>query len=83
MVALKEESAIVALGSGRSLLVGFSAPARSLAEALIVAFGSKVCGAIKSPPSNVQNFWPSSGKVRLHFGQLFIEKTSRTVQFDR
>jgi hypothetical protein len=73
MVAPKEESAIVALGSGKSLLVGFSAtPARSLAEALIVTFGSKVCGAIKSPPSNVQNFWPSSGKVRLHFGQLFI-----------
>src|SRR5215510_1047804 len=66
---------IVAFGSGRSRLVGLSAAAafKSIEVARIVAFGSKVvCGAIKRPPSNVQNFWPSSGKVRLHLGQLFI-----------
>src|ERR1044071_3442372 len=64
---------IVAFGSGRSRLVGRSAAAfKSIDVARIVAFGSNVCGAIKRPPSNVQNFWPSSGNVRLHLGQLFI-----------
>src|SRR5215208_6693008 len=64
---------IVAFGSGRSRLVGSSDGAfKSIDVARIVAFGSKVCGAIKRPPSNVQNFWPSSGYVRLHLGQLFI-----------
>src|SRR5919206_2650692 len=64
---------IVALGSGRSRLVGSSDGAfKSIDVARIVAFGSKVCGAISRPPSNVQNFWPSSGNVRLHLGQLFI-----------
>src|ERR1041384_8875062 len=64
---------IVAFGSGRSRLVGLSAAAfKSIAVARIVACGSNVCGAIKRPPSNVQNFWPSSGNVRLHLGQLFI-----------
>ncbi len=63
----------VAFGSGRSRLVGFSDEAfRSMDVARIVAFGSNVCGAINKPPSNVQNFWPSSGYVRLHLGQLFI-----------
>jgi len=48
---------MVALGSGKSLLVGLSDAAfRSMDVARIVAFGSKVCGAINSPPSNVQNF---------------------------
>ena len=49
---------IVAFGSGKSLLVGLSEAAfRSMDVARIVAFGSKVgCGAINSPPSNVQNF---------------------------
>src|SRR5215813_55702 len=64
---------IVAFGSGRSRLVGRSDAAfRSIDVARIVAFGSKVCGAISKPPSNVQNFCPSSGNVRLHLGQLFI-----------
>src|SRR5215217_9540885 len=64
---------IVAFGSGRSRLVGSSDEAfKSIDVARIVAFGSKVCGAISRPPSNVQNFWPSSGNVRLHLGQLFI-----------
>ena len=68
---------IVALGSGRSRLVGLSEGAfRSIDVARIVAFGSNVCGAISKPPSNVQNFCPSSGNVRLHLGQLFIQKTS-------
>ena len=67
---------IVAFGSGRSRLVGRSEGAfRSIEVARIVAFGSKVCGAINSPPSNVQNFCPSSGKVRLHLGQVFIRAT--------
>src|SRR5215213_11654924 len=66
---------IVAFGSGRSRLVGLSEAAfRSIEVARIVAFGSKVCGAISRPPSKVQNFWPSSGYVRLHLGQLFIYK---------
>src|ERR1044071_8847923 len=65
---------IVAFGSGRSRLVGRSAAAfKSIDVARIVAFGSNVCGAINRPPSNVQNFWPSSGNVRLHSGQLFID----------
>src|ERR1041384_4369086 len=66
---------IVAFGSGRSRLVGLSEAAafKSIDVARIVAFGSNVCGAIKRPPSNVQNFWPSSGNVRLHLGQLFIQ----------
>ena len=65
---------IVAFGSGRSRLVGRSDGAfRSMEVARIVAFGSKVCGAISKPPSNVQNFCPSSGNVRLHLGQLFIQ----------
>ena len=65
---------IVALGSGRSRLVGLSEGAfRSIDVARIVAFGSNVCGAISKPPSNVQNFCPSSGNVRLHLGQLFIQ----------
>jgi hypothetical protein len=77
------DSTIVALGSGKSRLVEFSVTAvTSATVALIVAFGSNVCGAINNPPSNVQNFCPSSGKVRLHFGQLFMEKTSSTFQFD-
>src|SRR6185369_956393 len=65
---------IVAFGSGRSRLVGLSEAAafKSIDVARIVAFGSNVCGAINRPPSNVQNFWPSSGNVRLHLGQLFI-----------
>ena len=63
----------VAFGSGKSRLVGLSDEAfRSMDVARIVAFGSNVCGAINKPPSNVQNFWPSSGYVRLHLGQLFI-----------
>ncbi len=63
----------VALGSGKSRLVGLSDEAfRSMDVARMVAFGSNVCGAINKPPSNVQNFWPSSGYVRLHLGQLFI-----------
>lgn len=50
-------SIMVAFGSGKSLLVGLSEAAfRSMDVARIVAFGSKVCGAINSPPSNVQNF---------------------------
>src|SRR5215510_3317472 len=65
---------IVAFGSGKSRLVGRSDGAfRSIDVARTVAFGSKVCGAISKPPSNVQNFCPSSGTVRLHFGQLFIQ----------
>src|ERR1700741_1228436 len=64
---------IVAFGSGKSRLVGLSEEAfKSIDVARIVAFGSNVCGAINSPPSNVQNFCPSSGNVRLHLGQLFI-----------
>src|ERR1043165_588726 len=64
---------IVAFASGRSRLVGLSDAAfKSIDVARIVAFGSNVCGAIRRPPSNVQNFWPSSGNVRLHLGQLFI-----------
>ena len=52
-----ELSTIVAYGSGRSRLVGLSAGAfKSIDVARIVAFGSKVCGAISKPPSNVQNF---------------------------
>lgn len=52
-----ELSIIVAFKSGRSLLVGLSEGAfRSMDVARIVAFGSKVCGAINNPPSNVQNF---------------------------
>lgn len=48
---------IVALGSGRSRLVGLSEGVfRSIDVARIVAFGSNVCGAISKPPSNVQNF---------------------------
>jgi hypothetical protein len=48
---------IVAFGSGKSLVVGLSEAAfRSMDVARIVAFGSKGCGAINSPPSNVQNF---------------------------
>jgi len=48
---------MVAFGSGKSRLVGRSAVAfRSIDVARIVAFGSKVCGAINKPPSNVQNF---------------------------
>jgi hypothetical protein len=49
---------IVAFGSGRSRLVGRSDAGafRSIEVARIVAFGSKVWGAINSPPSNVQNF---------------------------
>jgi hypothetical protein len=49
---------IVAFGSGKSLVVGLSAVValRSMDVARIVAFGSKGWGAIKSPPSNVQNF---------------------------
>ena len=71
-----ELSITVAFKSGgRSLLVGLSEGAfRSMDVARIVAFGSKVCGAINNPPSNVQNFCPSSGNVRLHFGQLFIRR---------
>src|SRR6185503_14281255 len=73
-VEAKDDSAIVALGSGKSRLVAFSAIALKSAEvARIVAFGSNGCGAINRPPSNVQNFCPSSGKVRLHLGQLFIQ----------
>ena len=66
---------IVAFGSGRSRLVGLSEAAlfKSIDVARIVAFGSNVCGAISKPPSNVQNFCPSSGNVRLHLGQLFIQ----------
>ena len=37
-------------------LVGRSDAVRSIDVARIVAFGSKVCGAISKPPSNVQNF---------------------------
>ena len=78
-----DESAIVALGSGKSLLVAFSEGGFNSAEvARIVAFGSNVCGAINNPPSNVQNFCPSSGKVRLHFGQLFIQKTSQEFNYE-
>ncbi len=52
-----ELSMTVAFRSGRSLLVGLSeAVFRSMDVARIVAFGSKVCGAINNPPSNVQNF---------------------------
>ena len=52
-----ELSTIVAYGSGRSRLVGLSDGAfKSIDVARIVAFGSKVCGAISKPPSNVQNF---------------------------
>jgi len=49
---------MVAFGSGRSRLVGRSAVVafKSIDVARIVAFGSKVCGAINKPPSNVQNF---------------------------
>jgi hypothetical protein len=48
---------MVAFGSGRSRLVGLSEAAfRSMDVARSVAFGSKVCGAINKPPSNVQNF---------------------------
>src|SRR5215212_7059037 len=64
---------MVASWSGRSRLVGLSDGAfRSIDVARIVAFGSKLCVPINRPPSNVQNFWPSSGNVRLHLGQLFI-----------
>ena len=54
-----ELSIIVAYGSGKSRLVGRSAADgafKSIDVARIVAFGSKVCGAISKPPSNVQNF---------------------------
>src|SRR5437867_8312268 len=69
-----DDSAIVAFGSGKSRLVAFSDRTLMSADvARIVAFGSNVWGAIKRPPSKVQNFCPSSGKVRLHFGQLFIQ----------
>src|ERR1700752_58119 len=75
LVAPGYSSTIVAFGSGSSRLVDFSDAAfRSIAVARIVALGSKVCGAINRPPSNVQNFCPSSGNVRLHFGQLFMKK---------
>jgi len=71
------DSMIVAFGSVSSRLVDFSeAGVRSADVARIVAFGSNVCGAISKPPSKVQNFCPSSGNVRLHFGQLFIHETS-------
>jgi hypothetical protein len=43
---------------------------------MIVAFGSKLTvgwtSATSTPPSCVQNFCPSSAKVRLHFGQRFM-----------
>ena len=71
------DSMIVAFGSVSSRLVDFSeAGVRSADVARIVALGSNVCGAISKPPSKVQNFCPSSGNVRLHFGQLFIHETS-------
>jgi hypothetical protein len=74
-------SITVALGSGNSRLVVFSSTGgamRSEEVARIVALGSNAgCFAINNPPSNVQNFCPSSGKVRLHFGQLFIRGTFR------
>src|ERR1051325_559890 len=87
-VDANDESAIVAFGSGKSRLVAFSVIAAKSADvALIVAFGSKAGGAggggaINNPPSKVQNFCPSSGKVRLHFGQLFILTTSWKIQYD-
>ena len=71
------DSMIVAFGSVSSRLVDFSeAGVKSADVARIVALGSNVCGAISKPPSKVQNFCPSSGNVRLHFGQLFIHETS-------
>jgi hypothetical protein len=84
-VEANDDSATVAFGSGKSRLVAFSDIAVKSADvALIVAFGSNAGGggAINSPPSKVQNFCPSSGKVRLHFGQLFILTTSWKIQYD-
>jgi hypothetical protein len=65
-VGADDEEAIVSPKSGVSLGAGVLA---------IVAFGSNnVSVARRRPPSTVQNFWLSSGKVRLHFGQRFMRE---------
>src|SRR6266511_922868 len=71
------DAAMVSSKSGNGWLTGFS-PGRSigierLAEPCIVALGSKGLSACTNkPPSIVQNFWLSSGKLRLHLGQRFM-----------
>src|SRR6266545_2077341 len=71
------DAAMVSSKSGSGWLTGFS-PGRSmgierLAEPCIVALGSKDLSACTNkPPSIVQNFWLSSGKLRLHLGQRFM-----------
>src|SRR6266498_3829676 len=71
------DAAMVSSKSGNEWLTGFS-PGRSigierLAEPCIVALGSKGLSArTNKPPSIVQNFWLSSGKLRLHLGQRFM-----------
>lgn len=60
--------------AGGAALGGFKG-----AEERNVAFGSKGWSATNKPPSMVQNFWLSSGKVRLHFGQRFIRRAPLCV----
>jgi hypothetical protein len=88
-VGADDEVAIVALKSGWVAPAGLSAPAGGVAggaaaggalgafngaEERNVAFGSNGWSVTNKPPSMVQNFWLSSGKVRLHFGQRFIRR---------
>ena len=84
-VGADDEVAIVAPKSGGAAPAGLSAAGGGVAgggalggfngaEERNVAFGSKGWSATNKPPSMVQNFWLSSGKVRLHFGQRFIRR---------
>ena len=68
------ESMIVAYSSVKSRLVSSCADEGGISSGVerTVACGSNGCELMSNPPSKVQNFCVSSGKVRLHFGQLFI-----------
>ena len=75
-----------AFRSGSSRLVAAAIPAVEAGAHIrsrwlgIVTLDQKTGSEIRRPPSTVQNFWLSSGNVRLHLGQRFIEDLSCCLQ---